>query len=369
MKQYSYIDNNGTFQLKNPDCTSYLYFPIANENGVMSCVTPYLGGDSKMDQHHFFLEPVSSENLHNNKATRNFWINIKGQEAWSATGVSARQQMLIFSDSKEETLLEAGIMWHKLTRTNRDIGVKATITSFVPSNGDTVELMEINISNIGSERLSFSSTAGVPIYGRSADNIRDHRHVTSLLHRIRTMEYGVIVNPTLSFDERGHKLNNILYGFFGQSEDKDKILGFFPTVGEYIGNGGSFENPEAVMTDNIEPLPSGYETSGYEALGGIRFGEVCLEPGKEKAFYLVLGYGKDESTLIHTAWKYLDKAGFNNALEDTRTYWRDKINIRFEAGNHEFDQWLYWVTFQPMLRRIYGCSFLPHHDYGKGRRG
>jgi cellobiose phosphorylase len=28
-----------------------------------------------------------------------------------------------------------------------------------------------------------------------------------------------------------------------------------------------------------------------------------------------------------------------------------------------------WVSFQPMLRRIYGCSFLPHHDYGKGGRG
>ncbi|WP_347707971.1 hypothetical protein [Clostridium sp. C2-6-12] len=30
---------------------------------------------------------------------------------------------------------------------------------------------------------------------------------------------------------------------------------------------------------------------------------------------------------------------------------------------------MYWVNFQPMLRRIYGCSFLPHHDYGKGGRG
>lgn len=28
-----------------------------------------------------------------------------------------------------------------------------------------------------------------------------------------------------------------------------------------------------------------------------------------------------------------------------------------------------WVNFQPELRRIYGCSFLPHHDYGKGGRG
>jgi cellobiose phosphorylase len=28
-----------------------------------------------------------------------------------------------------------------------------------------------------------------------------------------------------------------------------------------------------------------------------------------------------------------------------------------------------WVAFQPQLRRIFGCSFLPHHDYGKGGRG
>ncbi len=28
-----------------------------------------------------------------------------------------------------------------------------------------------------------------------------------------------------------------------------------------------------------------------------------------------------------------------------------------------------WVSFQPVLRRIYGCSFLPHHDYGRGGRG
>lgn len=28
-----------------------------------------------------------------------------------------------------------------------------------------------------------------------------------------------------------------------------------------------------------------------------------------------------------------------------------------------------WICFQPYLRRIFGCSFLPHHDYGRGGRG
>lgn len=365
----NYVDKYGTFQLRNPENINYLYFPLANENGVISCVTPNLGGDSKMGQHHFWMEPVSSENLHNNKVTRNFWINARGHEPWSAMGVSARQQMLLFSENKEETMLEAGIMWHKVIRANKDLGIQSTITTFVPSNGDRVELTEITISNQSSKKTKFSSTAAVPIYGRSADNIRDHRHVTSLLHRIKTVDNGVIVNPTMNFDERGHQKNELQYGFFGQSNDMVNISGFFPTVARYIGNGGSLEHPEAIMTDKILPVSAGYEINGHEALGGIRFAETDLEAGEEKSFYFALAYGEDGITLRNVASKYLSKASFNNALEETKIYWKNRINVRFETGNNIFNQWMYWVTFQPMLRRIYGCSFLPHHDYGKGGRG
>ena len=47
-------------------------------------------------------------------------------------------------------------------------------------------------------------TVAIPLFARSADNLRDHRHVTSLLHRIRLTPHGVTVTPTMSFDERGH---------------------------------------------------------------------------------------------------------------------------------------------------------------------
>lgn len=53
--KYEFIGNQGDFYMENPDLTSYLYFPLANESGVMSCVSPDLGGDSKMDQNSFFL--------------------------------------------------------------------------------------------------------------------------------------------------------------------------------------------------------------------------------------------------------------------------------------------------------------------------
>ena len=58
---------------------------------------------------------------------------------------------------------------------------------------------------------------------RSADNIRDHRHVTSLLHRIETTQYGIEVTPVLSFDERGHRKNDIATSYMDHPET-EKVL-------------------------------------------------------------------------------------------------------------------------------------------------
>ena len=43
--------------------------------------------------------------------------------------------------------------------------------------------------------------------------------------------------------------------------------------------------------------------------------------------------------------------------------------MSFKTGDARFDGWLKWVTLQPILRRLFGNSFLPYHDYGRGGRG
>ncbi len=368
MKGYRYLDEKGVFELENPELTSYLYFPIANESGVMSSVTPTLGGDCKMGQNTFLLAPVSSEDLHNNKSTRNFWCRMQDGGVWSATGKSAAQEAKVFTSEKEETKLTAGVMWHKLTRCNRKAGISSEIISFVPCTQDTVELMLVTLKNIGREALTVEPIAAIPLYGRSADNIRDHRNVTSLLHRIETTEYGVCLNPTLTFDERGHQKNTIVYGAFGSEEDGSAPIGFYPVVEEFIGEGGSFENPKAILTGSV-PVSAGTKRDGYEAMGGICFQKTSLAAGEEKTYILVLGYGSTIEQLSNAVKKYHTAAACWEALEATKTYWREKINVSCHTGSEEFDAWMHWVNFQPMLRRIYGCSFLPHHDYGRGGRG
>ena len=92
LKHIKFIDNHGSFCVNRPENTSYLYFPLASEAGLKSSVTPVLGGDSKIDQDTFLLEPVSSENLHNNRSSRNFWIVKEGLIPYSVTGSSAQQE-------------------------------------------------------------------------------------------------------------------------------------------------------------------------------------------------------------------------------------------------------------------------------------
>ena len=65
MKHIEFQDKNGSFIIHDPENYSGLYLPLAGEKGLKSSITPNLGGDSKTDQNHFLLEPVSIENLHN----------------------------------------------------------------------------------------------------------------------------------------------------------------------------------------------------------------------------------------------------------------------------------------------------------------
>lgn len=222
MKYIKFQDKNGSFSIENPENYSGLYIPLAGENGLKSAITPSLGGDSKLDQNHFLLEPVSIENLHNNRNTRNFWCKIKRKGYWSACGVSAEQEFQKYTDKQDKSSLEAGFMWQKLHRTSEKYGLQSEILSFVTVKGDA-EVHLVKITNIEEEEQEITPVAVIPVYGRSADNLRDHRHVTSLLHRIRTTEYGVEVKPVLSFDERGHQKNNTAYFVYGsEGEERNR---------------------------------------------------------------------------------------------------------------------------------------------------
>ncbi len=366
MRQIEFTDTKGSFQLHSAQRYPGLYFPIAGECGLKSALTPELGGDAKLDQNHFLLEPASMGNLNAANGSRNFWCVLEDGRLWSVTGHSPMQEALRFTEEEEDVTVSAGYMWHTVTRQGTTFPLKSSVTSLIPYQKN-MEIHRIEITNTGEDALTFRPAAAIPIYGRSADNIRDHRHVTSLLHRVTVTEGGVQVCPTFSFDERGHQLNREIYFVNGMTGDGRLPESFEPEVAEFIGS-GSLSRPEALLRGSEGRQP-GYRVNGQEALGGLYFTQQTLQPGDRAAYFLFLGAAHSTEEISMMLSDYTSGESVEWELERTRQYWENKVNISLHTGDERFDQFMNWVNFQPELRRIYGCSFLPHHDYGKGGRG
>lgn len=133
---WQFTDSNGTFRLESPGQFSRLYFPLANESGMLANITPKLKGSSQIGQDAFLTLPVSVEDLHNSKTSRNFWVVTDTGKIWSATGVSKNKR-----DYTEKVCMQGGLLWHQITRKNQTLGLTAEIINFIPAADDQVEIM------------------------------------------------------------------------------------------------------------------------------------------------------------------------------------------------------------------------------------
>jgi cellobiose phosphorylase len=369
MEGYQYTGTNGDFTIDNPMHSSGLYLPVAGNTGLRSAVSPDFGGDSKLDQNHFLIAPKSISNLHSDRDTRNFFCVFE-DELWSATGASASQEAARFTDDEECVTLTGGRMWQKTLRTSKTKDVTAEVTIF--SLLDTpAEIMTVKITNNASADISFTPVAAVPIYARSADNLRDHRHVTSLLNRAKVLENGVLVKPTLSFDERGHQINDTSYFVIGTDDKGSAPAEFIADADLYLGEGGTFLRPRTLTDKNCKSFKKApFEVAGKEMIGALKFEAVTLKTGESATFKLAIGATTEPEKDMAAALKVIGKnEEVSRIFDETKAYWDGLTNIHVKTGDAGFDNFMEWIAFQPQLRRIYGCSFLPHHDYGRGGRG
>jgi cellobiose phosphorylase len=368
---YRFTDERGSFRVDNPESWSRLYFPLVNEWGVLASITPSLQGDLTFDQHSFSSLPLVTEDLHLSRASHNFWLSFAGSKGnlWSVSGRSASQRAL--PAGMETTHVDAGLLWQRMTRTNKKLGVQARVLTFVPSEESTFLVMQIEIQNISAKPLSFTATSAIPIYARSADNVRDHRHVTSLLNRVAAEKYGVAVRPTMSFNERGHLINETSYYVVGADAAGAPPVGFFPTVESFVGEGGDLEQPKALLEKRAPFKKITPAHQGKETIGALQFKPTKLAPKKTASFILLIGIDRDGRTDRDTLVKrYAASGAVEKAHADTAAHWeRETSKLSFHTGEPGFDAWMSWVKTQPLFRKLFGNSFLPDFDYGRGGRG
>jgi len=369
-KLWRFTDNLGSFESQDADKIKTLYFPLSNET-LMSSITPNLHGDIKTGQNSFLLTPVSRIDMVNLKSSRNFWIYIDRDKIWSATGVSKDLKQI----REDKFKLNAGLLWQKIIRENRRIGLRAEILSFIPATprlrsgqaGEPVEIMQVKLTNIASEKIKFTPFAAIPIYARGANNLRDHRHVTSLLQRIILHKFGVISKPTLVFDESGHKLNKTLYFVLGWEGNFIPPQYLYPTQEMFCGDEGDLEAPASILKNM---LPDKEKIQGKEPMGALRFAETILASGETKSYIILMGISDDKAQIKSIIRKFNSSDKVKASLGQTKDFWvTNSRKINLSTGNPDFDNWFRWVSIQPTLRRIFGNSFLPDFDYGKGGRG
>ncbi len=323
MSSYEFLADETSFRSSAAAHDRLIYAPLCGIDGdaVKSAITPFLSGDIKIDKGHYLTKPASREDLRT--AVRNFFVHVEGK------GVLAMSRRLNGDDS----FVEIGQLWHKVTRTSADFGLQMTALSFVPVSGEKIELTRFTVRNITLAPLAFTPTAVIPLFARSLANKHDHEHVTALLNRVDQLPQGVLVEPTMRFNEEGHKTASEVYFVFGTEGDRGLPAGTFPTFDSFFGAEGDFDHPRAVMANEAPRILSDAERQGQEVAGAIRFVDAVLKPGEEKDFIVGIGIGTDRKACAEQFGRFNTVAAFDAALGAKKKFWKEKTaSIKFDDG-------------------------------------
>jgi cellobiose phosphorylase len=349
---YQFIDDKGTFTVKNPQQYN-LYLPLTNCRGrLLSSISPNLAGDIKRDNEHFLTPPASIEDIRSNLlCRREFFLKVNNRT-------------FRLSYPYKDTL-EAGFLYQKITKNLGPCTVE--ILNFIPWDLN-VEVMWIRLIN-KTKAIKITPTSFIPLYGRSERNLRDHRHVSSLLNRVELKSYGIRLKPTMIFDERGPKANKTIYYCLGYEGNGRPLVGQFPTLDYFFGQ-GDILFPDAIEKETAPVKVKLAEFDGKEACAAFRFQPRVLKPGQAVDYFLILGLSEDSQEIQKTFFKLNSPEKIKKYFSASKEYWQGYLSqVEFDFQDKNFNNWLRWVKIQPTLRKLFGCSFLPHFDYGKGGRG
>src|SRR3990167_4625398 len=134
---YSFLSDGISFQSRQAPSFRGIYFPLCGitSDSIKSSITPYLGGDIKVDKNRYLTKPSSVEDLRT--GLRNFFCAVQGKGVVS-----------LANGKNQDACVEAGMLWHKLSRTHHETGLELEALNFVPVTGENIECMRVTVKNI-----------------------------------------------------------------------------------------------------------------------------------------------------------------------------------------------------------------------------
>ncbi len=360
-------ENNGTFIVDHAEKIPQFYFPLMNEAGMKASVTSELKGDLCTNFAHYLTVPVVTEDLHRVNASRNFWVCSKENIPWSVTGMNAAQKKAVWPDDKENYKVVGRLGVFETIRENKALGLKASTKTFVPINEDMVEVILVEIENTSDQPIEIQGAFAMPVFARHADNLRDHRQVTTMFQENHVEEQGVRVKPRIVHDEHGHRKSKTHYFIYGFDNDGNPPKDIWSSLHDFIGQGGNLDNPEALYKDK---KPEKNQKDAVEAIGAFRFDNKTIKSGGKEYFIILSGIAQSKEEIEKWSKHYNTVEKVKEILNKTHEYWvRLSEKVRVKTADVNYDNWVRWIAFQVKCRQIFGNSYLPDFGYGRGGRG
>ena len=113
------------------------------------------------------------------------------------------------------------------------------------------------------------------------------------------------------------------YYCVGWSGNGEKPVDFYPTAEDFVGEGGNFERPYAIVK-NAEGVKAGTKIEGLEAVGGLHFSEITLEPEEECSYLIFTGITEDIQEIRNLSKTYTTREKVLEELEKQKHTGRKK---------------------------------------------
>ena len=251
--------------------------------GLVSVVTPTLHGDIKTNQNTFLTLPVSVEDLHTSRSSRNFWVNVPGMSAWSVTGNSAPQ--IAQRARRSETARRISVA-HRSSAPTRRLGLRAEVTNFVPANADQVELMRVTLTNIGDQTVDADAHrrhSDLWPLGRQPAR-SPARHVAAASHAHAALRRDRQTDVVLRRARPSAQLRSLTRCWALKTTARPRSNSS-PSSKTSSAKAARSIGRQAIVS-NMPGVGVDVAIDGYESIGGLRFAPIDLAPGQSKSFML-----------------------------------------------------------------------------------
>ena len=217
-------------------------------------------------------------------------------------------------------------------------GISQTLKIFVPKE-DTAKVHILHLENKNAKKKTLKVIYCIkPVLGE--DEIKSNGYIE--------LKYNENMN-LITIQNQSQEINKRTIAYITCSE---KIKSYTGNKDFFIGN-GTIKNPSGIKKLELDRE----NTLGKNEIVAIEF-KVELESFENKDIIITLGAGKEIMDIQDTAYKYTNVNNAINEYENTKRYWREKlekikVNTPVESMNILLNGWL---LYQTLCSRLYARS-------------